>query len=117
MDTVGFWILMLVVIMKRCMGEDCLPTPSSWKVSLISYQEATVSISWHTGSVLCTNRVLISQATDKEETISPPIKVSKGKTMIKLWDKCKIYNFRLAVLLPGRSEVSRLSLHSQLVML
>ena len=79
--------------------------------------EATVSISWHTGSVLCTNRLIISQATDKEETISPPIKVSKGKTMIKLWDKCKIYNFRLAVLLPGRSEVSLMFFHSLLFML
>ena len=67
---------------------------------------STVSISWHEGSVFCTDRVVISQATDIEETISPPIKVSKGQAMINLKDKCKLYTIRLAALLPGKNEVS-----------
>ena len=54
----------------------------------------------------CTDRVIISHATDKEETISKPMKVSKGQAMVKVDDKCKLYTFRLAVLIPGRSEVS-----------
>ena len=105
MKMVVFRVMLMMVTMKGSMGEECLPTPSTWKVSLISYQEATVSISWHTGSVLCTDKVIISQATDGEEAISPPIKVSKGKAMIKLEDKCKLYTIRLAALLPGMSEV------------
>ena len=99
-------LLVVVIIIKESMAENCFPIPSSWKVSLISYEEATVSISWHEGSVFCTDRVIISQATDTEETISPPIKVSKGQAMIKLKDKCKLYTIRLAALLPGRNEVS-----------
>ena len=83
-------LLVMVIIMKESMAENCFPIPSTWKVSLISYEEATVSISWHEGSLFCTDRVIISQATDMEETISPPMKVSKGEAMIKLNDKCKL---------------------------
>ena len=103
------FMVMLVVMMQENMGEECLPTPTTWNVSLISYQEATVSISWHTGSIFCMDTVMVSQATDKEETISHPIKVSEGQAMLQLEDKCKLYTIRLAVLLPGRNEVRLMS--------
>ena len=107
MDTLVYSaLLVVVIIMREYMAENCFPIPDNWKVSLTSYEEATLSISWQGGSVFCTDRVIISQATDMEETISPPIKVSKGQAMIKLKDKCKLYNIRLAALLPGRNEVS-----------
>ena len=99
-------LLVVVIIIKDSMAENCFPIPSTWKVSLISYEEATVSVSWLTGSDFCTDRVMISHATDVEETISKPIKVSKGEAMVKVEDKCKLYTFRLAALLPGRNEVS-----------
>ena len=106
MESGEFKVMVMLIIMKLCLGEECIQTPTTWKVSLISYEEATVSISWLTGSDFCMDRVMISHATDVEETISKPIKVSKGEAMVKVEDKCKLYTFRLAVLIPGRSEVS-----------
>ena len=106
MESGEFKVMVMLIIMKVCLGEECIQTPTTWKVSLISYEEATVSISWLTGSDFCTDRVMISHATDVEETISKPIKVSKGEAMVKVEDKCKLYTFRLAALLPGRNEVS-----------
>ena len=100
METVVYRaLLVMAIIMKESMGENCFPIPSSWKVSLISHEEATVSISWHGGSVFCTDRLIISQAKGMEETISPQIKVSKGQAVIKLKDKCKPYTIRLAALI------------------
>ena len=101
-----FRAFLLVLVMHVCLGEECIPFPSTWKMSLISYEEATVSIIWQTDNAFCTDRVFISQAIDKEETISPPVKVSKGQAMIKLEDKCKLYTIRMAALLLGRNEVS-----------
>jgi len=98
-------VMVVLISMKVCLGEECIQTPTTWKISLISYEEATVSISWRTESDFCTERVIISQATDNEETISKPMKVSKGEAMVKVEDKCKLYTFRLAVLIPGRSEL------------
>eukprot|EP00092_Neocalanus_flemingeri_P031078 GFUD01033758.1.p1 GENE.GFUD01033758.1~~GFUD01033758.1.p1 ORF type:complete len:275 (+),score=110.83 GFUD01033758.1:109-933(+) len=105
MKMVVVFMVMLMLVVQDCIGEKCLPIPTTWKVSLISYQEATVSISWHTESVFCTGTVMVSQATDKEEAISRPILLSKGQAMVRLEDRCKLYTIRLATLLPGRNEL------------
>ena len=110
MEARWFKVWLMLVIMKSYMGEECLPSYSAWKVSLISYQEGTVSVSWQTESVFCTDKVIISQLTDIEETISLPVKVSMGHTIVKLMDRCNLYTIRLAALLPGRNEVKSISL-------
>ena len=102
-----FSAFLLVMVMHVCLGEECIPFPSTWKISLISYEEATVSIIWRTDNVFCTGRVFLSQAMNKQQTIRPPVNVSKGQAMIKLEDKCKLYTIRMAALLPGRNEVSK----------
>ena len=110
MEARWFKVWLMLVIMKSYIGEECLPSYSAWKVSLIFYQEGTVSVSWQTESVFCTDKVIISQLTDIEETISLPVKVSMGQTIVKVMDKCKLYTIRLAALLPGRNEVKSISL-------
>ena len=109
-------VVLVAVIVSHCTGEKCLPVLCTWSVSSISYQEATLAISWQTGSVFCTDRGVISQATDKEETFSITIKVSKGRAMIRLENKCMIYTIRLAPRIPGRNEVRMVPSISKLSM-
>ena len=106
MQTRGVKLMLTVLIMKSCMGKECEPIPLTWKVSPIPYQGGGVSITWETGSDFCTDRILISQATESEETISPPVKVSQGQAIVQVIERCKLYTFRMAALLPGRNEVN-----------
>ena len=112
-------VVLVAVIVSHCTGEKCLPVLCTWSVSSISYQEATLAISWQADRQTdreCLYRGVISQATDKEETFSITIKVSKGRAMIRLENKCMIYTIRLAALIPGRNEVRMVPSISKLSM-
>ena len=98
---VKLWLMVLIISSGR--GEECLP--DRWTVSPISYQDKTVSVSWDTGDVTCSDMILISQATQQEESISHPIRVSKSQAIVKVMDNCKLLKIRLAALVPGRDEV------------
>ena len=98
---VSLWLVVLII--RSGSGEECLP--DRWTVSPISYQDRTVSVSWETGGVTCTEMIMISQATQQEESISHPIKVSQSQAIVKVMDSCKLLKVTLAALVPGRNEV------------
>merc|ERR1719154_40092 len=106
MKLVLFMNMLVLVMVQKSIGKECISTPITWKVSPISYQDAVVSVSWDNQVVLCTDTLMVSKATDNEETISMPIKVSKGQAIILLEDRCKLYTIRLATILQGGNELA-----------